>query len=377
MVTTALATSRSRSRSRTRWRSTGRSDQARHLPRPSIAALACLLTCAGACRGDDLPPRTPVAHIETEAGPLTLDRSVVDHIAARDGLSAADAREQALDTLRLVATHRAEVAERSGPSAGGLDDLPPQIRERIERAAMVRLWLAREFEPEHEAQDIPRRVIDANMKDPRVARRLFHPEVWAVCQALIVPAVEARAPAAMVPGTGEPGEALESPESERWYAAAELAFAPALTRVRRVEDHLSDDDCQLFSKLIGLSERRFSSDSGEFLLRYERFAFAPSDAQSFDQTWVAAVTRDGGRGEHAIVGPFRSQFGVHLVIVDRINAANLADGSLPPAALREARELQIREEIEARWRQGEFQSAVEEMSSRRVVRMAPALERGQ
>ena len=86
---------------------------------------ALLIAClAAGCRGEHERERDVIATVVGEGQTLALERSVVEHIAARDGLSVEQAEAQALDTLRLVAARRAELAAREqAPSSP--DDLDP------------------------------------------------------------------------------------------------------------------------------------------------------------------------------------------------------------------------------------------------------------
>lgn len=322
-----------------------------------------LLAIAG-CRDDRQGQRDVVARIDAPGGALELDRRVVEQLAAEAQLSEAEARERALDRLRWVAARRAELAERQTPPEHP-DDLDPARREQLERAALVRLWLREVFEPAHSAATIPARVVAQNMNDPSLTRRLFHPELWFVCQALIVPAE-----------TGDDGRNLQPPEhgeaAARWQADAGQAFAPLVARLEAVAADLVDDtDCALLGRIMGLSARTFETPSGVLTIRFERFAFAPSEATSFDRTWLEHVTAGA---EPRLIGPFATRFGLHLVVLTRVDPASLQDGSLPPQQLAAAREARLREEIELAWRADQLQRTIAEARDRRVVRLAAELE---
>ncbi|EDM78289.1 hypothetical protein PPSIR1_08921 [Plesiocystis pacifica SIR-1] len=372
MATTASATSRSRSRS----------DAAR------IGLLVAALSPALACQGGATPKREVVAQLADGSAEdaLVVDREVVEAIAAREGISEAEAAERALDTLRLVAARRAELDALTTPPEHP-DDLDPARRGHLERAAMVRLWLEREFEPTHRAEDIPGRTVAANMEDVRVTQRLFHPELWVICQTLIVPGEEVAGRNAPVPGSAlgakvanqfaEQGAPERSPDpalEAAWHAKAATIFQPVADRVLAVEDQLGDD-CELFGKIIGGTRRDFQPASdgelGGFRIRFEKFVFAPEEVVDINAQWLEAVTAPGKAG---LVGPFPTDFGEHLVLVARIDPAQLADGSAPPDELRAAREAKLREEIAASWRMGEFRATLEAIRKRRVVRFAPELE---
>jgi hypothetical protein len=320
----------------------------------------------GAC-GDDTQQheRDVVARIAGEGQALELERAVVEHIARRDGISDAEAREVALASLRLVAARRAELDAREHPPEHP-DDLDPARREQLERAALVRVWLDDFFEPNHHAADIPKRVIDQNMTNPQMTRRLFHPQLWFVCQVLVVPAQASEGAFVKPPSEGEAGE--------QWRAAANQAFAQLVARVEQLEsDLLAEGGCSLLGRIVGTSERNFETEAGAVTIRFEQFAFAPSDAGSFDPQWLEVVT---ARPDPRIVGPFATQFGVHLVIVGSIEPAVLANGSLPDDQLLTAREAQLRSEIEQAWQADQLQQTLAEIRERRIVRLSPELDRG-
>ncbi|HVH97910.1 MAG TPA: hypothetical protein VM869_04345 [Enhygromyxa sp.] len=306
-----------------------------------------------------------VARIEAPGGVLELDRRVVEQLAERDDLSEAEARERALDRLRYVAARREELAERQTPPEHP-DELDPARREHLERAALVRLWMREVFEPAHTAASIPDRVVAQNMADPSRTRRLFHPELWFICQALIVPSEKDQDGRNRKPPS-------EGEAAARWQADAGRAFAPLVARVKAVADDLfGSQDCGVLGRIVGASERKLDTDSGALTIRFEAFAMVPDQAeQSFDAVWLEQVT---ARREPHVVGPFATQFGLHLVVVSSIEPAKLADGSLPPEQLAAAREAELRGHIEEAWRADQLQRTLAEARERRVVRVATELE---
>ncbi len=356
-MTSASATSRSR------WRSS-LGLVAFGLGLVALGLVAFVGGIVGGCGESRRTERDIVATIDTPAGALELDQRVVEDIAAREKLDEGEARERALDQLRLVAARRVELDERE-TAPEHPDDLDPARREHLERAALARLWLREVFEPAHAAGTIPERVIQQNLADPSLTQRLFHPTLWFVCQALIVPSDK-----------GEDGRSIKAPTEgeagERWQADAGRAFAPLVARVEAVADELvANEDCSVLANIVGASKREFESDSGGLTIRYERFVFAPSEAQNFDQTWVETVTE---RAEPHVVGPFATQFGLHLVVVNRIEPASLPAGSMPADQLAAAREAKLRAELEQAWRADQLQRTLAEARDRRVVRLAAELD---
>lgn len=274
-----------------------------------------------------------------------------------------------------MAARREALRERAEPPTYP-DDLDPARARALEQAELVRLWLREHFEPSHRVEDIPAAVIRSNLADPSIARRLFHPDVWVVCQVLIVPAE--KGPDGRPAAPPREGEA-----AERWQARAEQALGPFATRSRRLERELLDaGHCDLLARLADTSTREFAAidpapgetsgpEHGALRLRFEKFAFAPSESTNLDPTWVAAVTAES---RPRLVGPFLSPFGLHLVLVDEIKPASLADASLPEAELRAAREAALREAIHERWRADELQRVIARARDEQVVRLAPGLD---
>ena len=80
------------------------------------------VACVGvaACGGDAVARDLP------SIDGRSIDPKVVAHVAARDGIDEAAARERVVETLRLVAAARAET---------GTAELAPARREHIERTA--------------------------------------------------------------------------------------------------------------------------------------------------------------------------------------------------------------------------------------------------
>jgi hypothetical protein len=341
---------------------------------PSLLLATSILLAPG-CGDDAERERDVVARVAGEGVELSLERDVLDMLVTRDGQGEQEARAHALWTMRLVAARRAELAEREQPPTHP-DELDPVRRDQLERAALVRLWLDEVFEPEHEAQDVPQRVIEQNLADPSLSRRLFHPELYFVCQALVVPAAKSEGRHIEPPSDGE--------AAQQWRTAAEQAFAPFVARVTSIEpDLLATDDCSLLGRLVEASEKTLETEAGAVTLRYEQFAFAPSEVETFDPGWVAEVMAGAARASatsgspRSIIGPFATRFGLHLVVVGKIEPARLADGSLPPAELEAARKEALRDEIEEAWRADQLLQTLAEIRDRRVVRLSPELERRQ
>ncbi len=313
----------------------------------------------------------PIAKVGDEL----LYAEVVEAIAARESIPPDEARAYALERLRWVAARRAELAEHPEPPEHP-DDVDPARVRQLERAAMVRIWLREHFEASHRGVDIPASLIAENLANPNVFRRYFHPDVWVVCQVLIVPAEKAEKGRNVMPPS-------EAESAARWQARASEAIAPFVARARRLEaDLLETGDCSLLARLAETSAREFPGlessegdllETGPLTLRYEQFGFASTATDTLDPTWVASVTADP---RPHLVGPFATPFGVHLVLVAAIQPANLEDGSLPAAELARARADMLRDEILDTWRADQLQVELRRARDKRVVRLAPELERG-
>ena len=230
---------------------------------------------------------------------------------------------------------------------------------------MVRLWLREHFEAEHGPQDIPATLVEQNLADPKLADRLFHPQLRIVCQLLIVPAERGEDGRAARPPAGDD----ELPTDE-WQAAAREAFAPLAARSRRLTaEILASDRCSLLGTLLSASQREFATAAGALRVRYERFAYAPQTVTGFDPTWLAQVD---ALEQPGVVGPFATRFGLHLVFVAAVEPARLPEGSLPPDELAAAREQALRAEMLTDWRADRLQATLAELRERYPVRLAPA-----
>jgi hypothetical protein len=310
--------------------------------------------------------RDVVARIEAPSGTLELDRRVVEQLASELGVDEAEAQTIALDRLRWVAARRERLAARETPPEHP-DDLDPARRERLERAALVRLWMTEVFEPATAAAKIPARLVAENFANPAISRRLFHPELWLTCQVLIVPSeVDPDGRNVLIPSDPE--------LAAKWQADASQAFAPMIARVEGFGPELvGDPRCPILAAIVGGSERELETPSGPMTIRFESFGFAPELADGFDRGWLEQVT---AKPEIGLVGPFATKFGQHLVIVNEIKPPVLPDGSLPADQLMAARDPVLRAEIELAWRADQLQRALGDARQRRVVRLASDLSGG-
>lgn len=325
---------RSRSRSRSEW----------------IAHDALVLGLALALAGCGTQPTTPqpVARV----GGVALDAAVVEHVAARDGLSPDDARARAVDTLRLVAAGHEQHDGSRDPAAS--EGLAPRRAEHLRRAARARLWLSERFEPEHRPQDIPD-------DEPRLVRarqdpRLVHPEIYVACQVVAQPPdVESLDAKAAITGVLE------------WRAAAERALEPVRARIERNVPVGDSEACSLIEREVELSgpaEDPRVEVSFERAAGFDLDACAEQDAAGactqprFDPAWTDRVRALAGVG---FSSPFFTRFGLHLVYVEqRLPAQPAGD----PAT-----EQRVRESVLDAWRAEAFALELEALGGARTVRM--------
>ncbi len=255
-----------------------------------MLALAVLAGCGGRHEGEALPL----------VGVEPVHPSVVAHVALRDGVDETTARARVLETLRLVAAARAE-REDAEPD--------PSRASHLRRTALARLVLQEEFEAEHRAVDIP--DDDPLLVRARAPGRFVHPRLHDVCQVIAMP--QGVAPEDVATHTADPA----------WRARAEARLAPAARHLREV---IATDDphaCDLIARDLPLEVRE--ADGIE--LKYERARFdldacaSPREADGscskprFAPEWVAAVREGPVPGWR---GPFTTQFGLHLALVQEV-----------------------------------------------------------
>lgn len=250
-----------------------------------------------------------------------IDPQVVAHVAVRDGIDEAAARERVSETLRLVAAARAD-------PAGGT--LSAARRGHLERTARARLVLEVDFEATHRVQDI-------SPGDPVLARargeaRLVHPELFVACQVIAEP-----------PGRRK-GDALEQRTSDaRWREHATARIAELRRHVLPTVPLADPEACDLLARMLPLEG---GADDPDVVLRSEgpggfdldACAVAPAADGScteprFAPEWVAAVRTGDVPG---LRGPFATRFGVHLALVREVMPANLPGDPEFEARLREA-----------------------------------------
>ncbi len=307
-----------------------------------------LLLLLGGCGGTDQAGPAPVARV----GGLWVDAAMVEHIAERDGLSEAEARQRALDIARLVAAgrrQRATAGEEAEPA------LPPRRAEHLRRAALARLWLEERFEPAHGLDDIPD-------DDPRLLRarqnpRLVHPEIHQVCQVVVQP-----------PGVDDLDEKAVITARTEWQQAAQAALDPVVERIERNVPIGDSEACQLIQREIQLSE---APTAPELELSFPKpggfdltacVQIRESDGECiqplFDPDWTARVA---AMDAPSLSPPFFTRFGLHLVyLAERLPAQ--------PAGAPET-ERAVREAVLDAWRAEQLDVQLQQMGKARSVRL--------
>lgn len=269
------------------------------------------IACGGEAARHDLPT------IDGQA----IDPIVVAHVAARDGLDDAAARERVAETLRLVAAARAD------PSAAALSDAR---REHLERTARARLLLEVDFEATHRVEDIG--ASDPVLARARTEARFVHPALHVVCQVIAEP-----------PGRPTGDELAAKTSDPAWRARATERIATLRRHVESTVPLADAEACDLLARRIPLES---DTTDAEVVLRGEGAGGFDLDACAvpvgadgtcseprFAPEWVAAV-RDGD--VPGLRGPFATRFGVHLALVREVMPANLPEDPEFETRLREA-----------------------------------------
>ncbi|MEM6996451.1 MAG: peptidylprolyl isomerase [Myxococcota bacterium] len=290
-----------------------------------------------------------VARIDGEA----LDASVVRHIASRDGIESAEAKQRAIETLRLAAAARAEHA--AGHSDPG-PLLAPAREAQLLRGARARLWLDEGFVPSRGAEAI-------GTEDPLMARalassRFVHPEVHRVCQVVVVPK-----------SASTLDEALAITTDPQWRERAHRVLDPVAVRMRRYVPEGDAEACALIGR--SLKVLKPSEVDEDLVLRFEKqtaFHLAACASEnpdgscaqpSFDAAWTAQIAKLSP-GHYAEV--FAGSWGLHLAYLVAIEPARPKED---PATL-----AWIREEIHPQWIAHQFVTTVERLQQKRAVRIA-------
>jgi hypothetical protein len=277
-------------------------------------------------------------------GDQVLDARVVEMIASRDGITEAEARTQALDTLRL--------AQAWLDDHGGEHQLDPDRETHLLASARARLWLREVFEPANGPETISDKAMTMARRSKEQTFQVSHGRVHEICQVVVNP------------GGGE-ADGVEGvpipPDTEEWRRGAQAYADKRFEAIRGWGSDLAKEKgCALMGQLL----RAMKDDEDEYNLRFETGGF---DLQS--QAWVKefreallAVDRPG-----TFVPPFHTKFGYHLVWIAEIHEALRPPGETPESEIEEA----LREHVLTRWRaQKALPDALTELRRKHVARLA-------
>jgi hypothetical protein len=310
-------------------------------------ALAIAIASATACgdreRGRAEPPLAFV-------GDEPVHRVVVEHVAARDGVDADEARRRVADVHRLVARAKAEQEGIDDPA----DLVPPHRVRHLERTARARLWLETDFEPRHRPEDIP--DDDAKLVQARASRLHIHPVVHMVCQLIAMP-----------PDDLDHDDREAMARDPKWRAHAEALLDPVAQRLRLHLPPDEDEPCKQIQGWMrfeaGDDRVRFRVESGGFDLEAcaERADDGSCAAPAFSPRWTEPVSHAEGRG---FLPPFFTEFGLHLVYVIEIRPARSLDDPDTDAYLRA--------QVHPDWQRLAFARYVQRLHEKHAVRIAPS-----
>jgi hypothetical protein len=297
-----------------------------------------LVGCGGGGKDFSARYREPVAEIDGHV----LDASVVEMIAERDELDEDAAKEKALETLRLAVAYEQARKEESAE----FELIDPARETHLLRSARARLWLEEDFEPKHTPADIPADVIAANMNK----RGVFHPEIYAICNAIVMPAEM----------DDENGRHALPPDDPQWWARAEEYMKPIEAALRQyIPDPGQEPNCKFFGKVARLA----APESDDLYLKIEQGGFAACKKDRWDPGFVDALC---GQKETGWIDGFRTQFGVHFVALLKIDPANEPDD--------EGKKAYLRERMHAPWQQEAFGEYMERLRAKRTVRYAAGVQ---
>lgn len=277
-----------------------------------------------------------------------LPTSVVEMVAERDGVSAADAQAHIREVALLWAAARAEQGERVDPPP-----LLTEARDRfVRRGALARLWMHDRFEATHGVAEIPD-------DDPIYARALaspknVRPRLSMLCQIVAVPA-----------GFDDRDAMIEKAKDPQWQATAKTridAIADRMQRYVRPEDPQS---CRLMGKLMRYEDK----DDGVVKLSVESKAFhldacirEDLSGNCLEAKWAAEwVANVRPHTEPGFIPPFQTRFGYHLVFLVQVLEPASADDPATIAATREA--------VLGPWRAASYDRALDALRKKWAVKV--------
>jgi hypothetical protein len=313
--------------------------------RAGVVSLALCSVLSAGCRDEPGPERRrPVAVVGDE----TLDESVVEHIAKRDGVDPDAARKRATDTLLLVAGSREERSALPGePTA----ELTAGRRRHLLRNALARLWLETYFEPRHGPEHVPEEAMGP------FRGRVIHPAIHFLCQIVVRPAVE---------GEHAPTGFAGDPDDPKWRERALAFLRPVRERMVKAVPVGHPDACKIMGQLVGLERHEVDG----LRLHFEGAGYELGACVEFAQDggcdkyllvreWADEVRKADG---HGFLEPFFSRWGLHLVYMKDIVPERTAED---PTA-----ESELRQIAHPRWQTKAFLEYMDRLRKERGVRVA-------
>lgn len=224
---------------------------------------------------------------------MKVYQAQIDAVAERDGVDAETARARVIDSMRLAATRREELGEGA--------ELDPARSAHVREAALARVYLRDVFEAENGPEQVSDGFLSQHLALEQRAARFYHPKLHKLCQVLVRPK-QSDDPEADV---------VKAPEDDAWWAEAEAMMAPIERRLRAWEADLEGEpNCDLIDRAI--LANRIDSEDGEMIARLETGVFEVDRTDLWTKPWVEALREVD---EPGFVGPFRTEFGVHLVYI--------------------------------------------------------------
>ncbi|MGB1701106.1 MAG: hypothetical protein ACPHRO_14200, partial [Nannocystaceae bacterium] len=226
-------------------------------------------------------------------------------------------------------------ASREDPSTEHLED--PDGRAFKTRAALARLWLTEEFEPNHGVDQIPKEAYQSML--PRASGH----QVSKLCQVILLPE-----------GLDDEARTARA-ESDEFRALVEETAEGIAAAVRKyVAKPTSKRPCGVFNQVVRATAGPSDVNIPDGVeLRLEGAAMEVCREELWVKPWVDAVCPVK---EFSTIGPVWTKFGAHIVTVIE---------AIPPASTDEAaRDRRARELALTSWRIERLQAELERLRQR-------------
>ena len=281
-----------------------------------------------------------------------IAKLVLEHRIKTAGIEAKAALDELADTARFAAAYEEEHPD---------FELGSELREHLHRRRRVRLWLAEKFEPTHQAQHIPEPVLLENLNDPSILRRYFHPQLHAICQMIVMPK-----------DALDEQKSGEKTKPDDAFRARALDLTQSFRRALKAAQHelFAEKKCDTFFAMARYQAR---STDERIEIRTEKLVM-DIRSETWDADFRAAVQVVQ---EPAIVEPFLTAFGLHIVAVVEVREASLPDDSeLAPDALQRARLDVLRDKIYPAWRRSAYNETLEQLRKTYSIYLSAQLRNG-